>query len=104
MRSASTRLEAALGETLLGDFTANAYVVIVLSSARQQNLGIRPYNEELVVTNDLLHPSNGTYYGKGLHVTNHRYSKHILPVSWSFVSERTFSLTFPSMPTPASAA
>ena len=43
-------------------------------------------------------------HGKELHVTNHRYSKHILPVSWSFVSERTFSLTFPSMPTPASAA
>lgn len=62
------------------------------------------YNEVLVVTNDLLHSSNGTYYGKELHVTNHRYSKHILRVSWSFVSERTFSLTFPSMPTPASAA
>ena len=38
VRSASTRLEAALGETLLGDFTANAYAVIVLSSTRQQNL------------------------------------------------------------------
>ena len=80
---------------------ANEYVVFVSIFC---TIAEPWYNEVLVVTNDLLHSSYGTYYGKELHVTNHRYSKHILPVSWSFVSERTFSLTFPSMPTPASAA